>query len=60
VVGVMIESNLVAGNQPIPDDLGKLIYGCSVTDACIDWETTATMLRNARQQLRDVLPQRNI
>ncbi len=58
VVGVMIESNLVAGNQPIPDDLSRLAYGCSVTDACIDWETTETMLRNAHQQLRDVLPKR--
>ena len=59
LVGVMIESNLVAGNQPIPDDLSQLKYGCSVTDACIDWETTETMLRAADRQLRDVLPQRS-
>ncbi|MBS1229940.1 MAG: phospho-2-dehydro-3-deoxyheptonate aldolase [Proteobacteria bacterium] len=58
LVGVMIESNLIAGNQPIPDDLGELKYGCSVTDACIDWETTETLLRNADRQLREVLPQR--
>jgi 3-deoxy-7-phosphoheptulonate synthase len=52
LVGVMIESNIVAGNQKIPQDLSKLVYGCSVTDGCIDWETTATMLRDAAAQLR--------
>jgi 3-deoxy-7-phosphoheptulonate synthase len=59
LVGVMIESNLLAGNQPIPDDLSELKYGCSVTDACIDWETTEAMLRAADLRLRDVLPKRN-
>lgn len=59
LVGVMIESNLSAGNQPIPDDLRTLKYGCSVTDACIDWETTETMLRGAHQRLREVLPKRH-
>ena len=58
VVGTMIESNLVAGNQPIPDDLSKLTYGCSVTDACVDWEATEKMLRDAATLLRDVLPER--
>ena len=58
VVGVMIESNLVAGNQPIPADLSQLKYGCSVTDACVDWETTEQMLREAANLLRDVLPNR--
>ncbi|MBK8743934.1 3-deoxy-7-phosphoheptulonate synthase [Propionivibrio sp.] len=59
LVGVMIESNLVAGNQPIPADRAQLKYGCSVTDACIDWETTEKMLREAAAQLRDVLPMRH-
>lgn len=58
IVGAMIESNLVAGNQPIPDDPAKLIYGCSVTDACVDWETTEKSLREAAVLLRDVLPAR--
>ena len=58
LVGVMIESNLFAGNQPIPEDLAQLKYGCSVTDACVDWETTEQMLREAANQLRDVLPNR--
>ncbi|MTW10416.1 3-deoxy-7-phosphoheptulonate synthase [Pseudoduganella eburnea] len=52
VVGVMIESNIVAGNQKIPLDLSELKYGCSVTDACIDWETTVHMLKEADRELR--------
>jgi 3-deoxy-7-phosphoheptulonate synthase len=58
IVGVMIESNLVAGNQPIPADLSRLKYGLSVTDACVGWETTEKMLRETAAQLRDVLPRR--
>jgi 3-deoxy-7-phosphoheptulonate synthase len=58
IVGVMLESNLVAGNQPIPADLSKLVYGKSVTDGCIDWETTERALREAAVQLRDSLPGR--
>ncbi|MCT0218767.1 3-deoxy-7-phosphoheptulonate synthase [Synechococcus sp. CS-1329] len=44
VMGVMIESHLVAGNQSIPADLSELAYGQSITDACIDLETTRTVL----------------
>ncbi|WP_027468466.1 3-deoxy-7-phosphoheptulonate synthase [Deefgea rivuli] len=51
LVGVMIESNLVAGNQKIPADLAELIYGCSVTDACVDWTSTETMLLDAAKRL---------
>jgi 3-deoxy-D-arabino-heptulosonate 7-phosphate (DAHP) synthase len=40
VAGLMLESNLFAGNQPIPEDLSKLRHAVSVTDACIDWPTT--------------------
>lgn len=46
IVGVMIESHLEAGNQPIPKDLSQLRYGCSVTDGCVDWATTERMLRD--------------
>ena len=43
IMGVMIESNLVAGRQDIVP--GKaLTYGQSVTDACVDWETSVRML----------------
>ena len=44
IMGAMIESHLVAGKQPIPKDLGDLKYGQSITDACVDIETTADML----------------
>ena len=46
VVGVMIESHLIAGNQSIPQDGKPGVYGQSITDACVDWETTETMLQN--------------
>ncbi|WP_028104662.1 3-deoxy-7-phosphoheptulonate synthase [Pseudoduganella violaceinigra] len=52
IVGVMIESNIVAGNQKIPADLSELKYGCSVTDACIDWDTTFRVLKEADRELR--------
>jgi 3-deoxy-7-phosphoheptulonate synthase len=58
LVGVMIESNIVAGKQAIPEDLSKLVYGCSVTDGCVGWETTEKMLREADAMLKDVLPKR--
>ena len=58
LVGVMIESNIEAGNQSIPADLSQLKYGCSVTDGCVDWATTEKMIRDAAVLLRDVLPDR--
>jgi 3-deoxy-7-phosphoheptulonate synthase len=51
LVGVMIESNIVGGNQPIPEDLSKLTYGCSVTDSCIGWDETEELLRSAHAEL---------
>jgi 3-deoxy-7-phosphoheptulonate synthase len=44
IVGVMIESHLVAGNQTIEPST-PLVYGQSITDACVSWEDTAPMLR---------------
>ena len=45
IMGVMVESNLVAGRQDVVP--GKtLTYGQSITDGCIDWETTETVLRD--------------
>ncbi len=46
IMGVMIESHLVAGNQSLPNNGNSLVYGCSITDGCVDWETTAQMLRS--------------
>ncbi len=51
IVGLMLESNLEAGNQPIPEDLSQLRYGVSVTDACIDWPATEETLRRAHRAL---------
>jgi 3-deoxy-7-phosphoheptulonate synthase len=58
IVGMMVESFIEPGNQPIPADLSQLKYGCSVTDACVGWETTVDMLRGARAVLAEALPKR--
>ena len=55
IVGLMIESNINAGNQSIPDNLDDLEYGVSVTDGCIDWETTEASLRKLRDTVKDSL-----
>ncbi|MEO6846614.1 MAG: 3-deoxy-7-phosphoheptulonate synthase [Chthoniobacterales bacterium] len=44
IIGAMLESNLHAGNQSLPKDLSQLKYGVSITDGCIDWETTERIL----------------
>ena len=53
----MIESNLEAGNQSLNPDRDKMRYGVSVTDACIDWATTETLLRELAE-LRPILERR--
>lgn len=45
IMGVMVESNLVEGNQNLESG-DPLVYGKSVTDACIGWEDTEILLRN--------------
>ncbi len=52
VVGAMLESNLVEGNQKISANLDDMSYGQSVTDPCIGWETTETEVRQAAETLR--------
>ncbi len=59
IMGVMVESNIGPGNQKIPKDLSELKYGVSVTDACIDWETTEKSLLDMDSKLKEVLPKRN-
>ncbi len=54
IVGLMLESHLKAGNQAIPKDLSQLEYGVSITDPCIDWATTETLLRKLHDALRVV------
>ena len=54
LIGIMVESNLEEGNQPIPADRRQLRYGVSVTDACVGWGTTERMLRHAYAQMGEV------
>ncbi len=59
IIGLMVESNLKAGNQSIPENLDDLEYGVSVTDGCIDWETTERCLRAMRERIKDTLASRH-
>jgi 3-deoxy-7-phosphoheptulonate synthase len=51
VIGMMVESHLHEGNQPFPKPAKELQYGVSITDACLNWETTERMLRWGHEQL---------
>ena len=51
IIGTMIESNINSGKQAFPQDKENLQYGVSITDACIDWETTEKLLRDAYTKL---------
>ena len=55
IVGLMLESHLHAGNQKIPSQPEELRYGVSITDGCIDWTTTASLLLEIAESLRPVL-----
>ncbi|WP_321322706.1 3-deoxy-7-phosphoheptulonate synthase [Labilibaculum sp.] len=46
IMGFMVESNLMFGKQNIPEDKSKLKYGVSVTDECLDFESTEQILRD--------------
>ena len=48
---VMLESNLNAGAQKFPQPLENLEYGVSITDGCLDWQTTEDALREAHTTL---------
>ena len=52
LVGFMLESHLNWGNQPLCADRSQLQYGVSVTDACIDWATTESLLTSLDERLR--------
>jgi 3-deoxy-7-phosphoheptulonate synthase len=58
IIGVMLESNINAGNQKLSSNPDDMDYGVSVTDACIDWETTERTLTSMADKLRDVLKTR--
>jgi len=52
IVGLMLESNLHEGAQTLGADPAQLRYGVSITDGCISLETTAQLLRSAREMLK--------
>lgn len=51
IVGSMLESHLVAGNQKFPQPVEQLTYGQSITDQCIDWGTTEKLVKAAAELL---------
>ena len=54
IVGFMLESYLEWGSQPVRVGRGTLDYGVSVTDPCIDWNTTESLLREAAERFEKV------
>jgi 3-deoxy-7-phosphoheptulonate synthase len=54
ILGVMMESNLVAGTQKLiaGKPLSGLVYGQSITDGCVDWPTTHGMLTELAAAVR--------
>ena len=58
IIGIMLESNINAGNQSSELPFEQLQYGVSVTDACIDFETTEQLISAASAKLEVVLKQR--
>ena len=51
LIGLMVESHLNEGNQPIPKKNSELRYGVSITDSCVGWETTERMFRWGYEKL---------
>lgn len=51
IIGVMVESNLGAGNQKFPAPKEDLAYGVSITDGCIDWDTTEASILSAYEKM---------
>ncbi len=49
IIGLLLESNLEEGSQPIPADLTTLRYGVSVTDECLGWAATERLIRQAAE-----------
>lgn len=58
IMGLMIESNIGAGNQKINEDRSQMTYGVSITDKCIDWDTTEQCLLAMHEKLKSILPNR--
>ena len=52
ITSVMIESNLVEGNQSLTADKSTLVHGKSITDACINWDETVAVLHHFAEAVR--------
>ncbi len=52
IIGFMLESNINEGSQKISEDLSQLKYGVSLTDACMSWNSTKTLLSDLAERLR--------
>ena len=50
IIGAMLESYLEGGKQPIPAKRADIRYGVSITDACLGWKETETLLRMAAEE----------
>ncbi len=53
IKGIMLESNLVEGSQTVGADISTLIYGVSITDACIGWKETERIMLKAYSGLEE-------
>lgn len=58
IAGVMLESHLETGSQPLPTDRSDLAYGVSITDGCLGWNDTASALRAFARQVAASVEQR--
>ncbi|MDC0173195.1 3-deoxy-7-phosphoheptulonate synthase [Gammaproteobacteria bacterium] len=58
IIGAMVESHLNGGNQKLSSNPDDMAYGVSVTDACVDWETTERSILEMADKLRVVLKTR--
>jgi 3-deoxy-7-phosphoheptulonate synthase len=51
IFGVMLESNLFSGKQKILSDKESMKYGVSVTDGCIDWNETVSVIQSLKEAI---------
>ena len=55
ILGMMLESNLQPGNQNLTADLSQLKHGVSITDGCIGWDETESLILDAHEKLAGVM-----
>jgi 3-deoxy-7-phosphoheptulonate synthase len=55
IVGIMLESHINEGNQKLIGNLSQLDYGVSITDACINWQTTEELVLEFADRMKPVI-----